>query len=277
MRNFTIFLLLLCAVIIFAVPPSSGNAGIKVIEVNTPAPKGDITFDIISDSYIEESKQIKYEEYGITWIYTIVKLDVFKSANEIKQFYKLHNNYTEKTASTGEIIMTTGNKADFRLISIFLKNNFCLVTLEHVRPTPDAIKSLRILNPKLENADVTVPNRIKTEKPKIKNLNTAAIITKNIKKPAVVIRKKTTGRKISGDKKSGVKKTKSAKIVKPNIKITNTNPIPIDIMKSSNKTGKVIPSEKKPAAKMPSGVKKVNPDAMKQKVPEKNVVPYFEG
>jgi len=242
------------------VPQLPGNVGIKVIAENSPAPKGSLTFTIMPDSYVEDSKEVKYEEYGITWLYTTAKVDVFKTSAEVRAFYKIRGIYTEKTLESGDILMTTGNKAEFRLITISPRSNFCLVTLEHVRPTPDALKEL--------------------PKPAIKTVTPVDIsVNKPIAKPKVqhakqIIKKAPAVKKMVKNK---IVKKEQSRVVKPNIIIKDVKPIPVEIRKEAPPANTNITPVKIPETKLPSGVKKVVPKLTKPKPVDKKSTPFFEG
>lgn len=271
MRKLTVVSLLLCVVAIFAAPHFPNTVGIKVIEEKSPAPKDSIMFTILQDSYTEESKQVKYEEYGITWLYTMVRLDVFKTASEVRSFYKLTGTFIKKNLESGDILLTSGNRAEFKLITISPRSNFCLVTLEHVRPTPEALQQLRLVS-----QDSAKP----AAKPAAKSLIEKAQNIIRSQKPKVV-RKKTVKRRYT--RKTSMKNTpvkkdmnpKQTKVIPPKVKTTTTKPAPADIINPP--TNNNITPVKKKKTEVPTGVKKVVPKSTKPATPVKKTKPFFEG
>lgn len=259
---------MLCAVSVFTAPKIPGKVGIKVIDEISPAPKGSIAFAVIPDSYTEESKQIEYEEYGIKWLYTNAKLDVFKTIAEVRAFYKLRGSFIEKHLESGDIVMTTGNKADFKIITISSRNNFCLVTLEHVRPTPEALKELGIVTS--DSSKTVKPTVTSAPKPVVKRVNRKPATSKN------TVVKKTDVKKVPV--KKAVKKTVKSDpvVVHQNIKITDKKTLPADIIKEAPAPKHITPVKKTKSNNI-SGIKKVAPKAAKPKVPAKEDKPFFEG
>ncbi len=262
MRNFIIVLLLLCAIAVFAVPHVPGTVGIKLIDEISPAPKGSISFSTIPDCYVEASKQIEYEEYGINWLYTIVKLNVFKSFSEVRLFYKLHGTYEEKNLESGGLLLSTGNKADFKLITITPRSKFCIVTLEHVRPTPETLKQIGIGKPVV---NITVPViKEKTIKPVVRRVKRVV----HTKKPSVASK--------PAMKKLPVKSAPAQVVVHPKIIIFDTNPVSGKIINKAPAPKNITPV-KKPESSNISGVRKVVPNTTKPKTIDKKEKAYFEG
>lgn len=264
MRKLITITLLLCAVIVFAASQSPGKVGIKVIAEKSPAPKGSIDFSIMPDSYIEESKEVKYEEYGITWLFTTAKVDVFKTVSEVKAYYKIRGTYKETSFETGDVILTSGNRADFTTITISPRSNFCLVTLEHVRPTPEALKELETVTVKPAKKSIAKPVAVIQKRPVAKFQHARHRPAKNTNAVKKTINNKT-------------QKKEKVRIVRPDIKITDVKPIPVDIIKEAPPANKNITPVKKPVSKLPNSIKKVIPKSTKPKLPEKKSEPFFEG
>jgi hypothetical protein len=264
MRKLITITLLLCAAIVFAAPQSPAKVGIKVIAEKSPAPKGSIDFAIMPDSYIEESKEVKYEEYGITWLYTTAKVDVFKTVSEVKAYYKIRGTYKETSFDTGDVILTSGNRADFSTITISPRSNFCLMTLEHVRPTPEALKQLETVTVKPEKKPIAKPITVTRKKPIATFRHARHRPSKNTHSGKNNINTKT-------------QKKEPVRTVRPDIKVTDIKPIPVDIIKEAPPANKNITPVKKPVSKLPNSIKKVIPKSTKPKSTEKKSEPFFEG